>query len=92
MSNPFIEESIGWMISSTEAGGIPLLILISSLSLNYFLFKKMMESIKIQKKFTDLLKSLQPLLSKIINGQSLSTTDMEDLRIIRNLIKYGILC
>lgn len=57
---------------------------------NFYLFKKFREHNQTEEWYLNLLKEIEPLLVKIMNGEKFTTTEKKDAEKIRDIIKSKI--
>ena len=86
-----LEQIFSLIMSNTDTSGVSTLILVGSLSLNYYLYNGLKSIDQRQQDYEMLFKKLSPLLAKIIDGESLTKTEKEDLSNIRNIINFQII-
>lgn len=92
MTNGLLIEKI-WdsFITSTNMGVYSGSLLLLSLTGNYYLWKKFDESKKIHKKYEEILTILEPILTKIVDEKKLSKSNVEDVKKVREMIKFKLL-
>jgi hypothetical protein len=82
------DDIFNYLIASTNIGGASAGILGLSVLGNYYQYRKIKEYSEDFKKFENLFTILEPILTKIINNQKLSSSDIDDIKKVREIIKF----
>ncbi len=79
-----------WLSVNSSLGFILNGVFVTSIGGNIYLLKKLNEGNQSEKNYIYLLKQVEPLLSKIIDGKKFENHEIEDAKTIRNIIKFNL--
>ena len=75
-------------MTSTNSGLISGGLMTMSLAGNYLLWKKLDDFKKVQEQYSNMFTILEPILTKIVDGKKLSNSDIEDVKKVREILKF----
>ncbi len=89
-SDDYLLELWNWLSLNSPFGTVMNLMFVCSLGGNVLLGKKVLADIKTEKFYIGLLKDVEPLLTKIIDGKRFTDSEIEEAKQIKNIIKRGL--
>ncbi len=87
-TNPLMDTFFEIITKAMQSGNISAILFVLSAFGNVYIIGKLQDANKITKKHKDLLKKVEPILTKIINGETFTKSEKEDIKTIRKYIIF----